>query len=158
MPREGGTLSKQINYPPQPPKPGWLSLPVVLLVGAPTSLTVQPALETLVPSGCSRLGRSPPSRGPGSWVLGPAIPGSPWLTTGKTRAPVEGRAQNRQGRGAEPAEGGPALAREPVPGESLPLVIVSQAPWSQRRMECSYRFPEGRLSSSFTKMLSFIIR
>lgn len=68
------------------------------------------------------------------------------------------RGEGRRGREGGAHRGGPASLGTCPWGVSLPLVIVSQAPWSQRRMECSYRFPEGRLSSSFTKMLSFIIR
>lgn len=35
-------------------------------------------------------------------------------------------------------------SRTSVPGDSLPMVIVSQAPWSQRRMECSLSLASQR--------------
>lgn len=102
----------------------------------------------------------------GPWCLGPKACPTPQahcpqlsLADHRQDQPsVEGREQERKRRGRRQRAGQPCAQGVCPWGVSLPLVIVSQAPWSQRRMECSYHFPERRLSSSFTKMLSFIIR
>lgn len=148
--------------------PPWLSFLVLLWVEAPYLLDCTtyhqenwlPRFPLVAPG----WKEAQDTKGP--WSLGPgACPPpqaqclvSPGLTTGKTKTPEKGGGRKEKERGAgrrQPC----SMAGGACPwGVSLPLVIVSQAPWSQRRMECSYHFPEGRLSSSFTKMLSFIIR